>query len=523
MNVFIFAIGGTGARVLRSLTFCLASGIQNIPDGTNIIPLIIDYDKDNGDKLRTIKNLDTYLAIRQDAYDGVTLEGKERNFFHPRICHLSDVATIAGRQDVLVNPSFEFKFGLDELSSAGTFADNIGYRNMIGATSLTRDLLSSLYNDEPEDFPPGSHPYTELHLDLGLGFKGNPNIGSIIFDNIRNDAEFKKFLNTFDPTQDRIFVIASIFGGTGSSGFPRIVDAIHYSGIAGFDHATMGACVVMPYFKVNTPAGGAINSNIFNSKEKAALSYYAQQDANHKCLYDKLTTTYFVGEDNPTTLPYSEGSTGQVNDAHIVEFLAALSILDFICKKPNQLAANKFREFGLSSMPSGTERINFSHFDKATFDNYLQYLVTEAISFKYYKDYVLEGDIPPRTTYYQTLNISGKQNDVMYTNLKAFIDDFNLWLDELAVQSDGLKPFRHQPRDPNSQEPVSTDLIDYFEGWEGCTSGLFNHNGTTYKDLTAFCDVIFHRIQNAWPNEEQVFLRMLYDASAEVFNLYTRI
>lgn len=521
MNVFIFAIGGTGARVLRSLTFALASGIDNIPDGTNIIPLIIDYDKDNGDKVRTIKNLDNYLAIRQDAYNGVTLEGDERNFFHPRICHLSDVATIAGRPDINVNPSFEFKFGLNDSTVAGTFASNIGYAEMIGQTSLTRDLLSSLYNDEPEDFPSGSHPFTELNLDLGLGFKGNPNIGSIVFDNIRNDVEFRRFLNTFDPAQDRIFIIASIFGGTGSSGFPRIVDAVRYSGIHGFDNATMGACVVMPYFKVNTPAGGAINSNIFNSKEKAALSYYAQPDANGQSLYNKLTSTYFVGDDNPTTLPYSEGSTGQVNDAHVVEFIAALSVLDFICQTPQQIATNRFREFGMESMPEGTEKINFSHFDQATFDNYLQYLVAEAISFKYYKDYVLTGKIPPKTSYYKTLNIAGKRSDVMYAKLKEFIDDFELWLDEMAVQNDGLKPFRHKPRDPNSQEPVSDDLIDYFEGWNGCKSGTFNHNGTTFKDFTAFCDVIFKRIQNAWPNEEQVFLRTLYDASAEVFNLYT--
>ena len=521
MNVFIFAIGGTGARVLRSLTFCLASGIETIPDGTNIIPLIIDYDKDNGDKVRTIKNLETYLTIRQDAYDGVTLEGNERNFFHPRICHLSDVATIPGRQDINVKPSFEFKFGLDQMTAAGTFASNIGYAGMIGDTSLTRDLLSSLYNDEPEDFPPGTHPYTELNLDLGLGFKGNPNIGSIVFDNIREDDEFKRFLNTFDPTQDRIFIIASIFGGTGSSGFPRIVDAVRYSGINGFNTATMGACVVMPYFKVNTPTGGAINSNIFNSKEKAALSYYAQADANGSSLYDKLTSTYFVGDDNPTTLPYSEGSASQVNDAHIVEFVAALSTLDFICKTPQQIAANRFREFGLASMPEGTEKINFSHFDNSTFENYLQFLVSQAISFKYYKDYVLPGIIPSRTTYYKTLNIAGKRNAVMYSNLKKFIDDFDLWLDELSVQNDGLKPFRHKPRDPNSQEPVSTDLIDYFEGWLGRNSGFFDHNGTTFMDFTAFCNVKFQSIQNAWPNEEQVFLRVLYDASAEVFNLYT--
>lgn len=69
--------------MLRSLTFCLASGIEKIPDETNIIPLIIDYDKDNGDKRRTIDLLDTYTAIRNKAYEGVELKAGDRNFFIP--------------------------------------------------------------------------------------------------------------------------------------------------------------------------------------------------------------------------------------------------------------------------------------------------------------------------------------------------------------------------------------------------------------------------------------------------------
>ena len=134
MNVFIFAIGGTGARVLRSLTFCLASGIEKIPDGTNIIPLIIDYDKDNGDKTRTINLLDTYTAIRNKAYEGVELNAGDRNFFHPVIRHLSDVATLDGRANVGVRPSYEFTFGLDNQTNAGTFADYIDYTNMMDET-----------------------------------------------------------------------------------------------------------------------------------------------------------------------------------------------------------------------------------------------------------------------------------------------------------------------------------------------------------------------------------------------------
>ncbi len=522
MNVFIFAIGGTGARVLRSLTFCLASGMEKIPDGTNIIPLIIDYDKDNGDKTRTKELLDTYIAIRDMAYSGVNMDPQDRNFFHPVISHLSDVATLAGKKDVNVRPSFEFTFGLDDNTKAGTFADYINYRDMMGDTYLTKDLLASLYNDEPRDFPEGSHPFTELNLELSMGFKGNPNIGSIVFENLKDDPEFQRFCNTFDPARDRVFIISSIFGGTGSSGFPRIVDAIHYSGIAGFDSAMVGACVVMPYFKVNTPAGGAINSNIFNSKQKAALSYYAESDHNGKNIYDKLATTYFIGDDEPTSMPYSEGRDTQKNDAHIVEFLSAMSILDFICKDENTLKADKYREFGMPKDLGGSAKFNFTHFSQDDFEDYMQFIFTMGLTFKYYKDYVANDRIPEREVYYRSLGMASKVGRGMYDKLETFIDCFNEWLDEMACQKDGFKPFLHTPRTKDSHAIVAEDLYDYVDGYEAPEGGLFS-KGAVYKDFSSFCNDVYRRISNKWDNDEQILLETYYEASAKVFEMYNEI
>lgn len=522
MNVYIFAIGGTGARVLRSLTFCLASGIEKIPDGTNIVPLIIDYDKDNADKERTIQNLETYLSIHNDAYNGVEMDSGERNFFHPQISYLSEVAVANGKQDVSVSKSFEFKFGLDDVTNVGTFADYIDYDRMVGENKITQDLLSSLYNDEEKDVPEGSHPMTELQLELSKGFKGNPNIGSIIFENIKDDAEFKRFENAFDPANDRVFIISSIFGGTGSSGFPRIVDAIHYSGITGFDNAMVGACIVMPYFKVNTPKGGAINSNIFASKQKAALSYYAETDRNGNTMYDKLTSAYFIGDDNPTSFHYSEGSSTQKNDGHIVEFLSALSILDFICKDRQTLAEAKYREYGLASNPPAEEKINFLNFDKNDYDDYLEYIMSMALAFKYYKEYLVSGDIPTSTAFYRDLGLSGKVGDGMYDDLEDFIKDFDEWLDEMAIQKDALKPFLQTPRDKDAQDPQPEDLYDYINGMEAPSGGLLR-KGATYKSFNGFCNEAYRNVMNSWNNKEQVFLATLYDASANMFELYSKI
>ena len=45
-KLFLFAIGGTGERVLRSTTMLLAAGVPAF-NGYDIYPIIIDYDAAN--------------------------------------------------------------------------------------------------------------------------------------------------------------------------------------------------------------------------------------------------------------------------------------------------------------------------------------------------------------------------------------------------------------------------------------------------------------------------------------------
>jgi len=61
-KLYIFAIGGTGARVLKSLTFLLASGVECKAD--IIVPIIIDPDAANGDVSKTTDILRLYQNIR---------------------------------------------------------------------------------------------------------------------------------------------------------------------------------------------------------------------------------------------------------------------------------------------------------------------------------------------------------------------------------------------------------------------------------------------------------------------------
>ena len=65
MNLYVFAIGGSGSRVLRSLTMLLAAGVKM---ESKIIPIIIDPDVSNGDLDRTVSCLRQYEEIRNQRH-----------------------------------------------------------------------------------------------------------------------------------------------------------------------------------------------------------------------------------------------------------------------------------------------------------------------------------------------------------------------------------------------------------------------------------------------------------------------
>lgn len=62
-KLYIFGIGGTGSRVIKSLVMLASSGV-NI-DADAIVPIIVDPDFANADVTRTIEQIKTYAAIRE--------------------------------------------------------------------------------------------------------------------------------------------------------------------------------------------------------------------------------------------------------------------------------------------------------------------------------------------------------------------------------------------------------------------------------------------------------------------------
>lgn len=64
-KIYIFAIGGTGANVMRSILMLMASGA--FPQ-KEIIPILIDLDENKGNKNQTLSLLSSYSQIQNECH-----------------------------------------------------------------------------------------------------------------------------------------------------------------------------------------------------------------------------------------------------------------------------------------------------------------------------------------------------------------------------------------------------------------------------------------------------------------------
>lgn len=290
-KIYVFGIGGTGSRVLRSLTMLLATGVKFGAD--EIVPIIIDPDFSNADLTRTVALMNNYAAIRNDLQ---FTEGNTSRFFRTRI------------ERELPNYTLHIQDTDDRL-----YDQFIGYASMSRENQAMTNMLFSKKN---------------LGSSMDVGFKGNPNIGSVVLNQIAYSEDFETFANTF-ADGDRIFIISSIFGGTGASGFPLLLKTLrrgtHFPNFNLINNATIGALTVLPYFRLQQNDESEIDSSTFVSKTKSALAYYEKNISGN----GTIDAIYYLADDVYNTYENNQGGSSQQNDAHLIEFLGATAVIDF--------------------------------------------------------------------------------------------------------------------------------------------------------------------------------------------------
>ena len=427
-KLFLFAIGGTGERVLRSFTMLLASGVPTF-DNYEIYPIIIDYDNKNKDKVRTVELLQNYAAIHQAAF---TRHGKSSDLrTQPGQFFAAKLTNLTGLEN--------YVFPFHPANNNEKFSDHIGYGKLSGEndTLATQQLLKSLYDES-------DRADTELNLDMSVGFRGNPNIGSVVFHTISSTDEFTNFTSRFQPAAgDKVTIIGSLFGGTGASGIPEIAKAIN----AKKADARIATILVLPYFAPAEREGGAIKASRFNSKTKAALSYYDVSG-----LMDKIDKVYYVGDPYPTVVPYCEGGEGQKNNANLVELIASIMIEHYVDGRDANRKEFKF------SLPTSIvvrngqrngQRLFMYDFDNMSIERVLKHLVELAIALKLFNDEIKSGKAKDKD-FYKYINLKNvievegndaqKDNDALRKlcqSLDIFYNKYHEWLKELDYEGNG--------------------------------------------------------------------------------------
>lgn len=299
-KVFVFCVGGTGLRVMKSIAMLAASGMDT--NGYTLIPIIVDPHQDLEEK----KNLQSLIDNYRDIYsrsinDGNQVLNPSKGFFSSRIDwigglddHKNDV-----NESVGIDESFESYLNLQGVANNDT---NNYLINTLFSTKNKRNKLS-------------------------VGFKGNPNVGTVVLGDIIEGASWFKSFKRHCEKEDRVFIISSIFGGTGASGFPLIEKKIRESANEpAVKNVVLGSVIVMPYYGLKNPhlTKSDIDSANFYTKSKAALSYY-----EGKILSDRV---YYIGETAMKAV-YDNDEKKQKDTANFIELIAASALFDFLKKE----------------------------------------------------------------------------------------------------------------------------------------------------------------------------------------------
>jgi len=447
-RLFVFGIGGTGARVIKSLAMLMASGCKLDSGIKTVVPILIDPDTANGDLNRTKNILTLYQNIR-------TKVDKPDDFFGQDLKTINELA-----QDTSdINPEY-FQFQLKGAHDSN-FKDYIGYNSLNEGDKKFIDLFYSNKN---------------LNSDLDVGFKGNPHMGSVVLNQFTESDDFARFAQVFAPG-DSIFIINSIFGGTGAAGFPLLLNTLRHEGLnlpnaVLFRKAPIGGLTYLPYFRVENDDESEIDSETFEEKAKVALSYYNRTIIKEK----KINTLYFLGMGGATNVYENhEGKKEQRNKAHFLELAGALSIFDYSrelnkLKVENGQSVNdtQVKEFGVIR-ENGV--ITFNDLDASQAD----LLRANLTRFKFFSRFLSKG-------LKRSLGVSAWTKNGLFTNERTMLDKeffnsanfknfivefcnyFDEWIAELANNDPSFSPFKPyvSPGNSldilnNSEEPLSKD------------------------------------------------------------------
>jgi hypothetical protein len=308
-SLVFFALGGSGARTLEPLLHLCALGLGP----AQLRVLIVDPDQANAAVTRTRTLLDQYRKTRALLAEAGAADG----FFRTEVVDLLP-------DSLLWSPIAD-----DEFLPDTRFAASVDRQVMAsGAPSL--GTLFDLLNSE-----------RVREMDLSLGFRGVPAVGTVFMNRLRNEPFFAQLLSQHQANAagSVFFAAGSVFGGTGAAALPvvgralrdGVVAATGRADVKGAARERIGAALLLPYFSLPTATPGSGDGGprpenaLFAHNAAGALPSYLDRERD-----PGYGSYYLLGDARPREQERNEvGGEGQANAAHYVELFAALAALDF--------------------------------------------------------------------------------------------------------------------------------------------------------------------------------------------------
>lgn len=331
---FVLGIGGTGMRCIESLIHLCAMGMF---DDTELHLLALDTDKNNGNFSRLKEVKDAY--VNSKGLDAANRTALKNTFFSANLKYYE------------FSPNYEKNSTFKEVFNYG----NIKYNNPEEA-----DLADLVLTENVEDF------------NLRHGYRAQTHLGSMMmYHSIleaaqsKLDSDLKKFIQELIKASNsgtpKVFILGSVFGGTGASSIPIIPQAISKAAeimsngaVNILSNTYFASTLLTAYFSFKNPGQDELhNQKIIATSDKFALNsqvamMFYDDDATVKTTYQRF---YMIGTDNQVWDPMARekeritatitGGGDQKNDSHYVELLAACAALDFYHYDEKQLAQNK--------------------------------------------------------------------------------------------------------------------------------------------------------------------------------------
>lgn len=314
MNTFICA-GGSGLRVLEALLHLCAAGLG--PPSMRILG--IDPDGSNGNATRVKETLKKYLQCHQNFAGKL---GTDLNLFGTKL-DLFD--TRGGEQELNI---------WTPVLTGNKLAELLNYDNL-SATETSPDVVRLFFTND------------ELQMALDQGFSGHAVIGAAAMSLVSLQANRQPWKQVVErlrvdisqPQGARVFLVGSVFGGTGASAIYPVARFLCAIPDINKDRLKIGVAALVPYFSFGAAesdkraeaesdkrAEMAAKSERFPIATRSAVEFYQHLRENEDWPFDAM---FWIGDNSPMEVSYAPGGPNQKNPAHFVDLLAALSCIEF--------------------------------------------------------------------------------------------------------------------------------------------------------------------------------------------------